>query len=115
MSQFICFPSEFNVNSARQDVGYDFKDYVKCSSLTGNQINASYVKVTGGSKMYYLHFPNPKTSKGLTAAATPTSARATLPAAPKADPAKLAPVVTTPNVRASPSSFFASLSSSGAA
>ena len=67
------------------------------------------------SEIYYLHLPNPKTSKGLTAAATPTRARATLPAAPKADPAKLAPVVITPNVRASPFSFFVALSSSGAA
>ena len=67
------------------------------------------------SEMYYLHLPNPKTSKGLTAAATPTRARATLPAAPNADPAKLAPVVTTPKVRASPFSLFVALSSSGAA
>ena len=66
-------------------------------------------------KLAHLHFPNPNTSKGFTAAATPTRARATLPAAPIAEPAKLAPVVITPNVLASPFSLFVSLSFNGAA
>ena len=58
-------------------------------------------------KKYNSHFPSPKTSNGLTAAATPTRARATLPAAPSAEPAKFAPVIITPKVPASPfSSLF---------
>ena len=62
-----------------------------------------------------LHFPSPNTSNGFTAAATPTKARATLPAAPRALPANPAPVVIIPRVRASPLSFSLLLPPCGAA
>ena len=47
MSQFLCFPCEFNVNSIRHDVGYNFEDNIKCSSLNVNIMNASNEQLTG--------------------------------------------------------------------